>query len=210
MPVRAAGVASTPGSVAPSEATRVSVPSRRMRSIGERSTTEIRTVAGSSVVTTALATQGSAWTRPWIAAPLMVKMLCSGTSAAATTAPVVMRCVPTTVTCRTWNPGRVSASTSRPTCTRQRGGRDDTPSPREVPPGHARRRGRPAARVAPFARRRGELRPRAEDEPAHRSRRIRDERRLGANQGEVMRSLVEHPGAHKACSVRRGRCMFAG
>src|ERR1039457_5067164 len=52
-----------------------------------------------------------------MAAPLMVKMLCSGTSAAATTAPVVMRWVPTTVTWRTWNPGRVSASARRPTWT---------------------------------------------------------------------------------------------
>ena len=72
-----------------------------MRSIGARSTTEISTVAGSWVVTTALATQGSACTRLWIAAPLMVKMLCSGTLAAATTAPDVSRWVPTTVTWRT-------------------------------------------------------------------------------------------------------------
>jgi hypothetical protein len=63
MPLRAAGVASSPGSVAPSDATSVSVPSRRMRKVGARSTTAICTVAGSSVVTTALATQGSACTR---------------------------------------------------------------------------------------------------------------------------------------------------
>ena len=69
------------------------------------------------MVTTALATQGSACTRLWIAAPLIVKMLCSGTLAAATTAPDVSRWVPTTVTWRTWNPGRVSANTRRPTCT---------------------------------------------------------------------------------------------
>ena len=48
---------------------------------------------GSCVLTTALATHGSASTRLWIAAPLIVKMLSSGTSAAATTAPVVSRWV---------------------------------------------------------------------------------------------------------------------
>ena len=202
MPLRAAGVASIPGSVAPSEATSVSVPSRRMRSIGARSTTEISTVAGSSVVTIALATQGSDCTRPWIAAPLIVKMLCSGTSAAATTAPVVSRWVPTTVTRRTWNPGSVSASARRPTCTVSAAAAISRRLQEVCRLDHGWRRRRAAARVTPFARRRHELRPGAHHQPAHSSRRIGDERRLGANQGDVARPLVEHLGAHRACSVR--------
>ena len=84
---------------------------------GARSTMLMRTVAGSCVVTTALSTQGSASTRPWMAAPLMVKMLSSGTSAAATTALVVTRWAPTTVTWRTWKVGSVSTRPSAAICT---------------------------------------------------------------------------------------------
>ncbi len=156
MPLLAAGVASMPGSVAPLAATRVSAPSRRMRSTGARSTMSMLTVAGSCVVTTALSTQGSASTRLWMAAPLIVKMLSSGTSAAATTALVVTRRAPTTVTWRTWNAGRVKTSTSRATCTVERRDRDDAPPPRGTPACDGRRRRLPAACVAALARRGGE------------------------------------------------------
>ena len=44
--------------------------------------------------------------------------------------------------------------------------------------------------------------PGVSDQPAHRSRRIGDERCLGTHEGDVARALVEHLGAHKTCSVR--------
>ena len=67
-----------------------------------------------------------------------------------------------------------------------------------------------APRVAALARRRLELRPGIGRKAPHRPGGVDDQRRLGADQGDVARSLVEHVSAHEACSVLEGQCINAG
>ena len=172
----------------------------------------ICTVAGSCVVTTALSTHGSASTRLWIAAPLMVKMLSSGHLGGGDHGAGGDQ-----VGARRRSPGApgtagsVSTSTSSATCTvsaataiRRR--------LQEVPPARRRAATAPAPRRA-WRRLRGDACSRVPGVTAKRAHRpggVDDQRRLGSHQGDVARSLVEHLGAHEACSVRWGQCINAG
>jgi len=91
----------------------------------------------------------------------------------------------------------------------ERRDRDEAASPGGASTRGGRRR-LGAARVPALAGRRLQPRPGPDHQAGHRSRGVDDQRRLGTDEGDVARALVEHLGAHESGSVRWGQCMNAG